>query len=30
MNAEPFSLTAEDGAQIHVYRWLPDRRFKSA
>ena len=24
MRAEPFRLQAEDGAQIHVYRWLPD------
>jgi alpha-beta hydrolase superfamily lysophospholipase len=24
MRAEPFALTADDGAQIHVHRWLPD------
>ena len=25
MRADPFLLHAEDGADIHVYRWLPDR-----
>ena len=24
MRADSFRLTADDGAQIHVYRWLPD------
>ncbi|MDE2363557.1 MAG: alpha/beta hydrolase [Hyphomicrobiales bacterium] len=30
MRADSFRLTREDGAQVHVYRWLPDGEPKAA